>query len=321
MIRPPDGVMQAILLVTAGVVVGMLVTLVVQRTLRRRRARRRALLDQRIRPLVLTITVAEDDETDALLAQVRGLGAAERAHVRRTVFLMLREVTGEAAERLRAAGEAAGLMERVIAAADDRSAATRADVAEALGLLRPPVALDLLRRLADDPVEEVRAVAIRALGAFTEPEAVDLVVRSLALDSGVPSSTAASALLQQGGAAADRVREALDDPDPGIRHGAARVAGLLQVPGAGEVLARLIDDEHASVRLAAIRSLEQLPSAAAVPGLLRAALADSTQGEAAAATLAALPPAWTAEAIARLGAQAEPAVRRAAGLPRREQAA
>jgi HEAT repeat protein len=311
-----DGVMQAVLLITAGITLGMLASLVVQRTLRRRRASVRARLDERIRPLVLAATVAEDDETDALLARVRALGADERAHVRRTVFAMLRDVTGEAADRLRAVGDAAGIVPRVLALSEDRSPALRADAAEALGLLQPPGALALLCRLAEDPVPAVRTVAIRALGAYTEPEAVERVIAALATDSGVPNNAAASALLQQGLAAGDRVRLALEHPDAGVRRGAARVAGLLQAPGVGERLVGLLDDDDESVRLAAIRSLERLPVAAAVPVLLEAALADGRDGEAAAATLAAMPPAWTAGALARIEAQGVPAVRRAAGIAR-----
>ncbi|WP_157674184.1 HEAT repeat domain-containing protein [Agrococcus carbonis] len=318
--RPSDGAMQVILLITAGVVLGMLVTLVVQRIVRHRRELRRAELDQRIRPLVLTATVVEDDEVDALLEQVRTLPAAERAHVRRTVFHMLRDVTGEAADRLRAVGDAAGLVPRIFAATGHRAPSTRADAAEALGLVRPPGALDALCVLAVDPVPEVRTVAIRALGSFTEPEAIDLVVGALATESGVPGSVAASALLQQGGAASDRVRRALDDPDAGVRHGAARVAGLLQAPGAAEVLARLVDDPSEPVRLAAIRSLERLPASSAVPSLLRTALSDDPAGEAAAATLAAMPAVWAGDALAQLDAQGGAAVRRAAGLRRQDAA-
>lgn len=313
-----DGVMRAVLLTTALLALAMLVSLVVQRASRRRSERREAALDARIRPLVLGATVAEDDEADALLARVRELGAEERAHVRRTAFRMLRDVSGEAAERLRAVAGAAGMVPLVLAQATDRRASVRADAAEALGLLTPPGALEVLRALATDPAPEVRTVAVRALGAFAEPAATDLVVASLALDSGVPSSVAAAALLQQGVAAGERVRLALDDPDPGVRHGAARVAGLLQAPGAGEALTRLLGDEHESVRLAATRSLEQLPVRSAVPALLEAALGDGVDGEAAAATLAAMPPAWTTDALARLSADGPASARRAAGLPRRE---
>ncbi|SFS06683.1 HEAT repeat [Agrococcus baldri] len=311
-----DGVMQAVLLITAGIALGMLVSLVVQRTVRRRRASVRARLDERIRPLVLAATVAEDDETDALIARVRALGPDERAHVRRTVFGMLRDVTGEAAERLRAVGDAAGIVPRVLALSEHRSPALRASAAEALGLLQPPGSLELLCRLAADPAPAVRTVAVRALGAYTEPVAVDRVIAALAIGSGVPNNAAASALLQQGLAAGDRVRLALDHPDAGVRRGAARVAGLLQAPGVAERLVGLLEDEEESVRLAAIRSLERLPVAAAVPALLDAALADGRDGEAAATTLAAMPPAWTAAALARIEAEGAPAVRRAAGIAR-----
>ena len=181
----------------------------------------------------------------------------------------------------------------------------------------PPGALDALCTLAVDPSPDVRTVAVRALGGYREPQAVDLVIAALALDSGVPSSVASTALLQQGVAADDRVRRALDDPDPGVRQVAARVAGLIQAPGAGEALARLVEDRHESVSLAAIRSLEQLPVASAVPALLDAALADGPRGEAAAATLAAMPRVWTAAAMATIDAAGPPATRRAAGLPSR----
>lgn len=317
----PPALMQAIALVTAVVVVGMLISLVVQRTLRHRRQLRSAQLDRHIRPLVLMATIAEDDEMGSLLARVRALDSGGQRHVRRTVFLMLRDVTGEAADRLRLIGDAAGITERVLAASRARSSSLRADAAEALGLLRPPGALEALCRLAGDPSAVVRTVAVRALGAFTDSAAVDIVVSALAVGSEVPNSVAASALLNQGLAASDHVREALTDDDAGVRHGAARVAGLLQVPGSGAMLAQLIEDPQHSVRLAAVRSLRRLPVLSAVPALLERALADDGEGEAAARTLAAMPTAWAADAIARIANDGSPAVRRAAGLRRRETAA
>lgn len=317
----PPVLLQVLLLIASIVVVGMLVALVVQRTVRHGRERRRAELDLRLRPLVLEASIAEDDEVDELLARVRALDAEERTHVGRTVFLMLRGITGEAADRLRAVADASGLAPRVIAAARDRDPVMRADVAEALGLLAPEGALPLLLELADDRSPEVRTVAIRALGAFDEPAAIDRVIAALAQSSGIPTSVAASALLQQGGAVGDRVRAALEDHDPGVRRGAARIAGLLQAPGSGEALARLVDDEHESVRLAAMRSLERMPVRAAVPALRAAALRGGTVGEAAARALAAMPGSWTVEALERIAAEAQLGVRRAAGIPRAEASA
>lgn len=317
----PPALLQALLLAALLAVTAMLIALVAQRSVRHRRERRRAELDGRLRPLVLEATIAEDDEVDALLARVRALDPEERDHVGRTVSLMLRGVTGEAAERLRAVADASGLAPRVIAAARHRRAVNRADAAEALGLLVPEGALALLLELADDPSPEVRTVAIRALGAFDEPAAIGRVVAALAERSGIPTSVAASALLQQGGAVGARVRIALDDVDPGVRRGAARVAGLLQASGSGESLARLVDDEHESVRLAAMRSLERMPVRAAVPALRAAALDGGSVGEAAARALVAMPGSWTGEAFAHIAAEAQPGVRRAAGIPRAEAAA
>jgi len=314
----PPSLLWWLLAIASLVVVGMLISLVTQRLVRHRRERRRAELDERLRPLVLEASIAEDDEVDALLARVRALDAEERAHVGRTVSLMLRGITGEAADRLRAVADASGLAPRVIAAAHHRDAVIRADVAEALGLLAPEGALALLLELADDPSSDVRTVAIRALGAFDEPAAIDRVVVALAEGSGVPTSVAASALLQQGGAVGDRVRLALEDDDPGVRRGAARVAGLLQASGTADALARLVADEHESVRLAAMRSLERMPVRAAVPALRSAALDGGTVGEAAARALVAMPRSWTADALADIAAVAQLGVRRAAGLPSAE---
>jgi len=317
----PPALLQALLLLSAIVVGGMLIALVAQRSLRHRRERRSAELDRRLRPLVLEATIAEDDEVDELLERVRALSAEERRHVGRTVFLMLRGITGEAADRLRAVADASGLAPLVIASAGHRDPVMRADVAEALGLLAPEGALPLLLELADDRSPEVRTVAIRALGAFDEPAAVDRVIAALAQHSGIPTSVAASALLQQGAAVGDRVRVALEDDDPGVRRGAARVAGLLQAPGTGAALARLVDDEHESVRLAAMRSLERMPVRDAVPALHAAALGGSMVGEAAARALVAMPGSWTTEALAGIAAEAQRGVRRAAGISRAEASA
>jgi HEAT repeat protein len=313
-----DAVMQLVLLITAALMIAAIMAVVVQRGLRRGRLRREAVLDAQIRPLVLTATVCEDDELPELLERIGSLDSDARAHVRRTVLGMLRDVTGEAAVRLRAVADAAGMVPAVMAAVGHRRVANRADAAEALGLLRPPGALPRLRRLAQDRSPEVRGVAVRALGAFDDPSATSVIVAALGLGSGVSNGLAASALLQQGLSAGDAVRRALDDPDVGVRHGAARVAGILQVAGAGESLARLLHDEHESVRLAAVRSLERVPVRSAVPRLLQIALADGVEGEAAAAALVALPGAWTGAALEQLSAHGTPAARRAAGLPARE---
>ncbi|QUW18468.1 HEAT repeat domain-containing protein [Agrococcus sp. Marseille-Q4369] len=229
---PPE-LLRMLLLAAALATLAMLVTLLVQRTTRRGRERRRAELDAVHRRLVLESTIAEDDELPRLLARVRALSGAERAHISRTVFMMLQDVTGEAADRLRQVAAASGLAPIAMAAARRRSAVSRADGAEALGRLAPEGALELLLGLSEDRDPEVRTVAVRALGGFEEPAAVARVVQALASGSGVPSTVAATALLQQGQAASDHVRLALRDPDAGIRRGAARVAGLLQVPGAG----------------------------------------------------------------------------------------
>ncbi|GEK79492.1 HEAT repeat domain-containing protein [Agrococcus baldri] len=313
-----DALMQVILLITAALMLGTIVAVVVQRGLRRRRLRREAVLDAQVRLLVLTATVCDDDELPELLQRVDGLDADAQRHVRRTVLGMLRDVTGEAATRLRAVADAAGMVPAVMAAVEHRSAAVRSDAAEALGLLRPPGALRNLRSLAEDRSREVRAVAIRALGAFDDQSATALIIAAHRTGSGVSNGLAASALLQQGLVAGDAVRRALDDPDPGVRHGATRVAGILQVAGAGDALVGLLRDDHELVRLAAIRSLEQLPVRSAVPRLLEMALGEGVEGEAAAAALVALPPSWTADAMAQLSARAAPAARRAAGLPARE---
>lgn len=310
--------LQVMLLVAVAAVVGMLIALVAQRAVRHRRARRRQELDRRLRPLVLEATVADDDEIDGLLADVRTRSRDERTHVGRSAFLMLRGITGEAADRLRAVADASGLVPIVLRSARHRDAVARADAAEALGLLQPAGALELLLELADDPSPEVRTVAIRALGAFDDAASTDRVIAALAQDSGIPTSVAASSLLQQGGAVGDRVRHALDDDDPGVRRGAARVAGLLQTPGSGEALVRLVDDEHESVRLAAMRSLERMPVRDAVPALRAAALDGGTVGEAAARVLVAMPGSWTADALAHIAEAAERGVRRAAGIPRAE---
>lgn len=312
---PPE-LMQAVLLVTALVAVAMLVALVMQRALRRSRLRRRAALDARFRRLVLESSVAEDDELEGLLARVRSLDEREHDHIARMVFPMLRDVSGEAGDRLRAIARAAGAASGLVDAAHHRNPLVRADAAEALGVLAAPEALELLLELAVDRDRHVRTVAIRALGAFDEPRAVGRVLDALAASSGVSPSVAATALLQQGAAASDRVLDALLDRDPGVRRGAARVAGLLQVPGAGKTLALLVTDSQESVRLAAMQSLEQLPVREAVPALLAAALKGGTEGEAAARALISMPATWSSGALALIRTEAEAGVRRAAGLPR-----
>ncbi|GAA3605751.1 HEAT repeat domain-containing protein [Agrococcus terreus] len=322
MITPlPAEFLWVVLIASSALIVGSLAALLLQRTRRHARARRREALDAQLRPLVLEATVAEGDEIDDVLERVRALARVEREHIGRTAYQMLRDITGEAATNLRAVADAAGLVPRVVADTRSRDAVIRADAAEALGLLAPEGALERLRELARDPSPEVRTVAVRALGGFDDDAAVRSIVAALAADSGVPATVATTALLQQGWAAGDRVRLALEDEDPSVRRGAARVAGILQAPGSAERLVALVDDPLESVRIAAMRSLERVPSRDAVGPLVRAALEGGVLGEAAATTLLAMPGAWTREAIARIDHEAEPGVRRAAGLRRKEAAA
>lgn len=311
----PAELLWATLAAASILVAVLLVVLLAQRALRHRRERHRAALDARLRSLVLAATVAEDDELEPLLARVEALSGPERAHVGRASSQMLRDITGEAADRLRAVAAATGVVPRYEAATRSRDAVRRADAAEALGLLAPEGALERLQALALDPSAEVRTVAIRALGGFADAGATGRIVESLRTGSGVPASVATTALLQQGASAGERVRAALEDDDPGVRRGAARVAGLLQAPGCAPLLVALLDDDHDSVRIAAMRSLERIATRDALEPLTRAALSGGFVGEAAAATLAAMPSGWTSEALALLARDAERGVRRAAGLP------
>ena len=71
------------------------------------------------------------------------------------------------------------------------------------------------------------------------------------------------------GAHADQLVRALDHYDPAIRHGAARVAGRLQVKAAGDALIKAVNDSQEPVRFAAMRALGEIGEAAAINALVQ----------------------------------------------------
>ena len=74
----------------------------------------------------------------------------------------------------------------------------------------------------------------------------------------VSTSFSAAASHERGAELVPELRRALGDSDAGVRSGAARSLGLLQVPGVGAELRPLLRDPEAQVRLDALRALERL---------------------------------------------------------------
>jgi HEAT repeat protein len=105
----------------------------------------------------------------------------------------------------------------------------------------PEALADALLKAVDDENPRVRLEAIYALGAI--------------------------ARAPLGEESAAQVIRALDHYDPAIRAAAARVAGRLQVKGAGDALINTLNDSQAEVRFAAMRALGDIREARAVRAL------------------------------------------------------
>ncbi len=164
----------------------------------------------------------------------------------------------------------------IIAAAKEPNRDTRARVAEALGRMGKPDALEVLQQLAADPAPEVRAQALRAMRDILPPKTP---VRVTLTVPGEPDALRLAAL-----SAAARVLFAQRDAllDEAFRNGAPAERALavealaLDAPARRRALLLPAAREGDAVsRAAALRALDDPKDAEAV-ALLRTALAERT---------------------------------------------
>ncbi|MGG5175443.1 HEAT repeat domain-containing protein [Pseudarthrobacter sp. J1763] len=309
-------VVVAVLVGSTAATAAVLLLLVLLRVTRKLTARRAAALEQRTRSLILQATVAEPDEVESFARELNSHGRAERAAAEKTILGLLVEVQGEAAESLTQLLEACGTIDRAVKDADARDAVVRARAAEVLGLTAGPQSLAPLLDLAVDPDVEVRIVAVRALGRTGNPSAVRPLLNALRSDSGVPTTVAASALLNLAEHSGTAIDDGFTDPDAAVRRTTAQLAGYLQSPGASSRLITLLGDSDALVRQAAARSLGQLHGSAAIQPLFHRAMNDAVPAVrlAAAHALMQLPEAWTFNVRTALATSTDPEVRYATAI-------
>ena len=111
-----------------------------------------------------------------------------------------------------------------------------------------------LAALAGDGDPDVRWKAIVALGDIGDPRAAP-ALRPSRRPRSVRAGRAVSALARLGSPCLPLVLDALADPDPRVRQGAAEVLGLVGDPAAVDGLLRALRDPAESVRRAAAVAL------------------------------------------------------------------
>ncbi|NPV61112.1 MAG: HEAT repeat domain-containing protein [Methanotrichaceae archaeon] len=106
-----------------------------------------------------------------------------------------------------------------------------------------------------DPHMLVRSNAIVLLSKREPSSVLGALIQAMKDEDNVVRSNAMVAIASFGPQASDRVIEALSDPDPEIRAGAAWVMGELKDPRAVELLEKLAQDEDPLARIQAKASL------------------------------------------------------------------
>lgn len=297
----------------------LLVGMIVLRGVRRIHTHRMQLLDTRVRPLVLSLALAEAEELPELLEIVTTLNRAQQQRASYLATHMLAEFNGEArhnlAEMLTELGETA----RQVQATTSRNRISRAKAAEYLGLVTMAGRLPLLKRLSQDPQREVRLVALRALGREGSEESAAWLVEMLRSPHLAPPSLVGAAVLSMHVPQPQGLQEALIHPDAGVRQTAVIICGVISSAETTAQLLTLVEEDlDPQVRIATARALARLQVRSAVEVLAEVAFTDNDiDVRAAAATaLRDLPSVWTRDALVVLSRDTNhPQIQRAALRP------
>lgn len=289
------------LLAAAGGLVGCLVLvalLVVVRVVRDRADRRRTRLRGPVWLQVLTLTTGEEAEADAAAAALERFGRAAREAVVDDAFALVPKLRGSARERLRAVLRQWGLIEESRELATSRSVVRRCRGLHRLGVLAAAGSVDVVVSALDDRSFAVRRTALLALGGFQDvavvPAALDRAVQeprlrrdflatmdrigaiavpvlsdelSAAVDVGLDGQRrgyfAAEALGLVGAiSAVSALEKALDrDPEDAgdeLRMACIEALGELGLPSSSEVVVRELGHAHEDVRRTAARALGRI---------------------------------------------------------------
>jgi HEAT repeat protein len=304
------------LLVVTFTSLGLLVAMIGLRIIRKFHEQHLARLDVRVRPIVLSIAVAENEELPELFVHVSRLRIFARQQAITTAFRMLTEVSGESRRNLAALMIDQGVVKKSLRRVSSLDPVRRARAAELLGLVNPPEALEVLARLTKDRSREVRIVAVRGLGRTQSDAATALIERVLQQPRTAPTWLTGSALLELDTPQQFPLKTYLSHPSPVVRQVATTLGSLMPQADTGILLGRcVLEDDDRLVRVMAARALARLQSRAGVEPLSIAAMSDPHRSVrvAAALALSQLPQPWTRDALVYLQASSvEPAVRRAA---------
>lgn len=197
------------------------------------------LIIARIEPVRLVARLKERRDTAALVRLLRR-GDPSLRHL--------------AASALGDLADPAALHALLAALAGPDTEGVRWRAAESLARLGEPAAAGLAA-LTEDSDPDIRWKAIVALGDIGDPRAVPVLCDRLADSDRFVRGRAVSALARFGAQSLPFMLDALANPDPRIRQGAAEVLGLLGDPAAVEGLLRALQDPTESVRRAAAVAL------------------------------------------------------------------
>ncbi len=290
-------------LVVACLVVVVLLVLVRHHTDRseaRRQARRGPIWRQ-----VMMLTTGDDDESDAAMAQLLAVPAADRLVVEGDAFALVPKLRGASRERLRDVLRAWGSADRSLRWSRSRSPVRRCRGLYRLGVLAEGGLRHTVLSGLDDRDFAVRRTAMLALGSFPDEIVVEHLLRSVALEPRLRREFLTS-IDRIGTAAVPVLRMSLGEarsqaPGVGRRgHLAAEALGLvgdfeaapeleaaligsaeelttacidalgdLGVPASATALCRSLDDARPPVRLAAATALGQLSVPSSVEALDR----------------------------------------------------
>lgn len=266
------GLMEVTLLVVVAVCVLLAIAVVAAKVVlaRRAEATRRTLAPLRADLLAVAAGEDPDGAGRARLMADRDAGPA----LDRALIGLLTKVRGTPGEDLVSVLRERDVEQRALAALDSISSVRRARATRALGLLRDPAHTDAILGRLRDRSGEVRLVAARALGALgpdAGPQAATALLRSVRTVSGepgVPATAAIGALCSLGFAAEPAVAAGMSDPDPGVRHVAASVAGHNLFLRCGDRLAELAATDHdVAVRVSATAALGRFGRSGDMPAV------------------------------------------------------
>jgi HEAT repeat protein len=238
--------------------------LIARRLILARQEQQREALEQRLRPIAITLIEA-DEEPDRLEDREAQVLAA-------ILTRYARQLDGEARQRIADFFERSGHVSGEISRLGDSRPWRRATAAYVLGDMGSRKAVPPLESALGDEERDVRAAAALSLGKLRAEQAVEPLVGALA-SGRVPRSVGAQALLLIGPAAVPGLKGLVASPDAAVRTAAIGLIGLLgSAEDSSTVLAGL-RDTSADVRAKAAFALGRLGAAEATSAL-RAALGD-----------------------------------------------